>query len=39
MSRKVRMALSGVALLVVVAMAWFFLISPLREDITEPTAP
>jgi type II secretory pathway component PulM len=35
MSRKVRMALSGVALLVVVAMAWFFLISPLRADIAE----
>jgi Tfp pilus assembly protein PilO len=35
MSRKVRMALSGVALVIVVAMAWFFLISPLRADIAE----
>lgn len=35
MSRKVRLALSGVALIVIVAMAWFFLISPLRADITE----
>ncbi len=35
MSRKVRMALSGVALVVVVAVAWFFLISPLRADIAE----
>jgi Tfp pilus assembly protein PilO len=33
MSRKMRMALSGVALLVIVAMAWFFLISPLRANI------
>jgi Tfp pilus assembly protein PilO len=38
MSRKVRLALSGVALLVIVAMAWFFLISPLRADITETDA-
>ena len=38
MSRKVRMALSGVALLVVVAMAWFFLISPLRAEIKQTDA-
>ncbi len=33
MSRKMRFALSGVALVVVVALAWFFLISPLRAEI------
>jgi Tfp pilus assembly protein PilO len=33
MSRKTRLALSGVALIVVVALAWFFLISPLRAEI------
>jgi type IV pilus assembly protein PilO len=35
MSRKIRMLLSGLALLVVVALAWFMLISPLRADIAE----
>jgi Tfp pilus assembly protein PilO len=35
MTRRVRMALSGVTLLVIVAMAWFFLISPLRGEITQ----
>ena len=35
MSRKVRMAISGVALIVIVALAWFLLISPLRADIAE----
>lgn len=33
MSRKTRMAISGVALIVIVALAWFFLISPLRAEI------
>jgi len=33
MTRKMRMVLSAVALLAVVAMAWMFLISPLRADI------
>ena len=32
MSRKMRMLLSGLALVAVVAMAWFFVISPLRAD-------
>ena len=35
MSRKFRMILAGVALVAIVAMAWFFLISPLRSDIAE----
>ncbi len=35
MSRKIRMALSAGALVVIVALAWFFLISPLRGDIAE----
>ncbi len=35
MSRKIRMILAGVALVAIVAMAWFFLISPLRSDIAE----
>jgi type IV pilus assembly protein PilO len=33
MSRKVRIALAGVGLVVIVALAWFMLISPLRSDI------
>jgi Tfp pilus assembly protein PilO len=33
MTRKTRMLLSVVALVAIVAMAWFFLISPLRSDI------
>ena len=33
MNRKTRLALSGVALLVIVALAWFLLISPLRAEI------
>jgi Tfp pilus assembly protein PilO len=33
MNRKTRLAISGVALAVVVALAWFFLISPLRAEI------
>jgi Tfp pilus assembly protein PilO len=35
MSRKLRIALSGVALIAVIALAWFFLISPLRSDIAD----
>ncbi len=35
MSRKLRMILAGVALVAIVAMAWFFLISPLRSEIAE----
>jgi Tfp pilus assembly protein PilO len=35
MTRKLRFILSIAALVVVVAMAWFFLISPLRAEITE----
>jgi Tfp pilus assembly protein PilO len=35
MSRKIRMAISGVALVVIVALAWFLLISPLRSEIAE----
>jgi Tfp pilus assembly protein PilO len=35
MSRKIRMVMAGVALVAVVALAWFFLISPLRSDIAE----
>jgi Tfp pilus assembly protein PilO len=38
MSRKMRMALSGIALVVIVAMAWFFLISPLRAQIATTNA-
>ena len=34
MSRKMRMLLSAVALVAIVAMAWMFLISPLRTDIS-----
>lgn len=33
MSRTVRMALIGVALIAIIALAWFFLLSPIREDI------
>jgi Tfp pilus assembly protein PilO len=33
MTRKMRMLLSAVALVAIVAMAWMFLISPLRSDI------
>jgi len=33
MTRKMRMLLSAVALVAIVAMAWMFLISPLRADI------
>jgi Tfp pilus assembly protein PilO len=35
MSRKIRLALSAGALVVIVALAWFFLISPLRGEIAE----
>jgi len=35
MSRKVRLLVSVVALLAIVAVAWFFLISPLRTDISD----
>jgi Tfp pilus assembly protein PilO len=35
MSRKIRLALSAGALVVVVALAWFFLISPLRGEIAK----
>jgi Tfp pilus assembly protein PilO len=35
MSRKIRMAISGVVLIIIVALAWFLLISPLRSDIAE----
>jgi Tfp pilus assembly protein PilO len=38
MSRKMRMLLSGGALVVIVALAWFFLISPLRADIDKTDA-
>lgn len=35
MNRKIRLVLSGVALVVIVAMAWFFLITPLRASMAE----
>lgn len=35
MSRRLRMILLAVGLLVVVVLCWFFLLSPLREDIAE----
>jgi Tfp pilus assembly protein PilO len=35
MSRKMRMLLSAVALVAIVAMAWMFLISPLRTDVAD----
>ena len=35
MSRKMRMLLSGVALVAIIAVAWMFLISPLRSDIAD----
>ncbi len=38
MSRKTRLLLAGVALVAVVAVAWFFLISPLRADIADTNA-
>jgi type IV pilus assembly protein PilO len=38
MSRKMRLLLAGVALVAVVAVAWFFLISPLRADIASTDA-
>jgi Tfp pilus assembly protein PilO len=33
MTRKMRLLIAGVVLVAVVALAWFFLISPLRSDI------
>jgi type IV pilus assembly protein PilO len=38
MSRKMRLVLSAVVLVAVVAAAWFLLISPLRSDITDTDA-
>lgn len=35
MSRKTRLLLSAVALVAIVAVAWFFLISPVRSDIAD----
>ncbi len=38
MSRKMRLLLAGLALVAIVAVAWFFLISPLRTDIASTNA-
>lgn len=38
MSRKMRFLLAGVALVAILAVAWFLLISPLRADISETNA-
>ncbi len=38
MSRKMRLLLASVALVAIVAVAWFFLISPLRADIADTNA-
>jgi type IV pilus assembly protein PilO len=38
MSRKMRMLLAGVALVAILAVAWLFLISPLRADIADTSA-
>jgi Tfp pilus assembly protein PilO len=35
MSRKIRLILSGAVLVVIVALAWFLLISPLRSEIAD----
>ncbi len=37
MSRTVRLALIGVALVAVIALAWFFLLNPIRADIATTT--
>jgi Tfp pilus assembly protein PilO len=38
MSRKLKFVLAGLGLVVVVAMAWFLLLSPLRDDIAAVSA-
>jgi len=38
MSRKMRMLLAGVALVAILAGAWFLLVSPLRTDIADTNA-
>lgn len=38
MSRKIRLLLSVVVLVVIVAVAWYFLISPLRTEISDTNA-
>ncbi len=38
MSRRIRIALAGVSLVVIIALAWFLLISPLRGEIAETDA-
>lgn len=35
MSRKIRLALMGVAILLVAVLCWFFLLSPIRGEIAE----
>lgn len=38
MNRMLRLALVGLALVVIVVLAWFFLINPLRQDIADVEA-
>ncbi len=38
MSRKIRLVLATVVLVAIIAVAWFFLISPLRSDISDTSA-
>jgi type IV pilus assembly protein PilO len=38
MTRKMRMLLAGLALVAIIAVAWMFLISPLRSDIADTNA-
>lgn len=38
MTRTVRLALIGVALVVVIILAWFFLLNPIRADISSTSA-